>query len=80
MYNSIYYSGYYSGCPWFKSEWMQIFYEARATVQGSSEPSSLWGSELGTSSVKHQDSNWVESNRQLQLETVFAWTKNSTAL
>ena len=30
--------------PWFKSEWVPIFYEARSTPHGSPKPPSVWGS------------------------------------
>ena len=35
--------------PGSSPEWVPIFYEARSTAQGLPEPSSLWGSTLGTS-------------------------------
>ena len=60
--------------PGSSPEWVSIFYEARSTAQGLPEPSSLWGSTLGTSPVEYQDSDWCELNKQLQLRTVFAGT------
>ena len=45
----------------------QDVYEARSTVQGLPEPSSLRGSTLGTNPVEHKDATGCESNRQLKL-------------
>ena len=55
--------------PGSSPEWVPIYYDARSTARTglTREPSSLWGSTLGTSPVKHQNSDRCESNRQLQL-------------
>ena len=35
-----------------------IYYEASITAQGLPEPSSLWGSTLGTRAAEHKGCNW----------------------
>ena len=44
--------------PGSSPEWVPIFYEARSTAQGLPEPSSLWGSTLGTRAAEYQGCNW----------------------
>ena len=60
--------------PGSSPEWVPIFYEARSTAHGLPEPSSLRDSTLGTSPVNIKTVIGCESNRQLQLLTVFAGT------
>ena len=40
-------------------EWGLIYYEAPITAQGLPEPSSLWGSTLGTRAAEHNGCNWA---------------------
>ena len=47
-----------SGRPGSNLEWGPIFYKASITAQGLPEPSSLWGSTLGTRAAEHKGSNW----------------------
>ena len=46
-----------SGRPGSNPEWGLIYYEASITAQGLPEPSSLWGSTLGTRATKMTDKN-----------------------
>ena len=47
-----------SGRPGSNAEWGLIYYKASITAQGLPEPSSLWGSTLGTRAAEHEDCNW----------------------
>ena len=46
------------GLPGSNPEWGPIYYEASITAQGLPEPSSLWGSTLGTRAAEHEGCNW----------------------
>ena len=48
-----------SGRPGSNPEWGLIYYEAPITAQGLPEPSSLWGSTLGTRAAEHKGCNWA---------------------
>ena len=47
-----------SGRPDSNPEWGLIYYKASITAQGLPEPSSLWGSTLGTRTAEHKGCNW----------------------
>ena len=47
-----------SGRPGSNPEWGLIYYKALITAQVLPEPSSLWGSTLGTRAAKHKGCNW----------------------
>ena len=47
-----------SGRPGSNPEWGPINYKASITAQGLPEPSSLWGSTLGTRAAEHKGCNW----------------------
>ena len=48
-----------SGRPGSNPEWRLIYYEASITAQGLPEPSSPWGSTLGTRAAEHKGCNWA---------------------
>ena len=61
--------------PGSSPKWVLIFYEARSTAQGLPEPLSLRCSTLGIPVLSNiKTATGCESNRQLQLSTVFAGT------
>ena len=47
-----------SSHPGSNPEWGPIYYKASITAQGLPEPSSLWGSTLGTKAAEHKGCNW----------------------
>ena len=53
---SVVVTAYYSesGRPGSNPEWGLIYYEASITAHGLPEPSSLWGSTLGTRAAEHK--------------------------
>ena len=48
-----------SGRPGSNPEWGLIYYKASITAQGLPEPSSFWGSTLGTRAAEHKGCNWA---------------------
>ena len=46
-----------SGRSGSNPEWGLIYYKASITAQGLPEPSSLWGSTLGTRAAEHKGCN-----------------------
>ena len=80
---SGFYTGYYlllrtvdPEVPGSSPEWVLIFCEARSTVQGSPEPSSL-RSRLGTRTAEYEDCNWgMQIDWWLQPTAVFGNTSS----
>ena len=61
-----------SGRPGLNPEWEPKYYEASITAQGLPEPSSLWGSTLGTRAAEHKGCNWgMQIDWWLQPRAVF---------
>ena len=46
------------GRPSSSPEWGPIYYQASITAQDLPEPSSLWGSTLGTRAAEQKGCNW----------------------
>ena len=64
-----------SGRPGSNPERGLIYYKAPITAQGLPEPSSLWGSTLGTRAAEHKGCNWgMQIDWWLQLRAVFGHT------
>ena len=64
-----------SGHPGLSPEWGLINYKASITAQGLPEPSSLWGSTLGTRAAEHKGCNWgMQIDWWLQPRAVFSHT------